>query len=123
METILYAALGVLLLPYLLNPILLRIKLRDYYAPCLEAIPEESLSQEVKKYLDSTAGDFRQSGFYHCTYARMQNLAGTGEIYISLWFHRQEGISAYPSIAYMRLPNQPAKVFAKSICFVTRFSE
>ena len=53
----------------------------------------------------------------------MQNLAGTGEGFISLWFHRQEGISAYPTVAYLRLPNQPAKVFSKSICFVTRFSE
>lgn len=123
METILYTALVVVLLPYLLNPILLRIKLRDYYEPCLEVVTEETLSQEVKSYLDSTAENFKQAGFYHCGYARMKNLAGTGEIFISLWFHRLEGISAYPSIAYMRLMNQPAKVFAKSICFVTRFSE
>lgn len=97
--------------------------MRDYYEPCLDAVTEETLLPEVKNYLDSTIETFKQAGFYHCTYARMKNLAGSGEIFISLWFHRQEGISAYPSIAYMKMPNQPAKIFAKSICFVTRFSE
>ncbi|HVU28620.1 MAG TPA: hypothetical protein VHG71_12905 [Verrucomicrobiae bacterium] len=123
METAILIAVGLILLPYFLNPILLRIKLRGYFEPNIIAVPVESLPPEVRSYLDSSINDFSQVGFYHCTYAKMQNYDNTGEVYISLWFHGQKGISAYPSIAYIHLPNQPVKVFAKSICFITRFSE
>jgi hypothetical protein len=123
MELYLYFSAIILLVPYFLNPVLLRFKVRDYYEPCLEVVPEDELPQEVKDFLALTKENFQQAGFYHCTFAKNQNLNGSGEIFISLWFHREKGISAYSSICYTKYPSLPPQIFAKSVCFVTRFSQ
>jgi hypothetical protein len=92
MESLLYIIAGIILLPFLLNPIVLKIKLRDYYEPALEEMSEQVLPREVKNYFDSKADELEQLEFKHCTDAVLKNCAGTAEIYTSLWFNRQKGI-------------------------------
>ncbi|HXD01660.1 MAG TPA: hypothetical protein VN048_20150 [Verrucomicrobiae bacterium] len=123
MEAVLYWAAVVVLIQYILNPVLLRLRYRAFLEPRVEQIPIESLPAEVKSHFDAAAADFQATGFVPCAVARTTNPDGSGEIFSFLWFNWNEGISGYATIAYRRMPNGIPKLFSKSVALVTRFSE
>jgi hypothetical protein len=122
-EAILYWAAAAVLVQYILNPLLLRVRYRAFLEPRVEQIPIESLPAEVKSHFDGAGSDFQAMGFVPCAVARLSSPAGRAEIFLLLWFHWNEGISGCASVAYMRLPNHPPKLFSKSIGLVSRYSE
>ncbi len=118
-----YVICGAIVLQYLLNPILLRLRHREFAQPKVEKFPVENLPDKAKNFFDATEKDFIAAGFVPCALARLSNPAGNGEVYFLLWFHWSEGISGSASVAFRRMPNQTSKLFSKIVSFVTRYSE
>jgi hypothetical protein len=123
MATILYIAAALILIQYIMYPIALRVGHLEFAEPQIEQIPIENLPAEVKSYFDAAGSDFQMMGFVPCAVARLSNPTGSAELFILIWFHWNEGISGSVCVAYMKPPNEPPKLFSRSVTLVTRYSE
>jgi hypothetical protein len=122
-DVFLYSLIAIVLIPFFLNPILLKLMWREWSEVNFEPIDPETLPQDVINHFHIVDEDFAYLGFTPCGKALLSNPKGNGKVYVSLWFHREALISGSATVGYMCPKNQAPRLFSKSVSFVTRFSE